>query len=136
MSGASGWLLRVPDLDEIRSGVIRLSVPLVDDVIQIGLGGRYRTGVIEVSKTPDMLLVRRTDGRWLQAQIIRDEVVTVLRAPIPALSLRRVGRGRWLAPAGAPVGRLADLEQFARTVATFGLAKQRLQGERLHSAAV
>lgn len=125
MSVAPRWLLQVPDLDEICSGAIRLTVPLVDDVIQIGLGGRYQTGVVEVFKTPDILIVRRADGRCLQAQIVRDEPVTVLRAPIPQLTLRRVGSGRWLAPPGVPVARVADLEQLVRTVANFGLAKQR-----------
>jgi hypothetical protein len=117
--------LCVPDLDELRPGVIRLTVPLVDDVIQIGLGGRYRTSAVDVVKGPALLTLRRTDGRPLQAQIVRDEPVTVLRAPVPHLTLRRARSGLWTAPRSVPVGRVADLEQLVRTVATFGLAKQR-----------
>jgi hypothetical protein len=133
MVAASRWLLRVPDLDEIRTGAIRLTVPLVDDVIQIGLGGRYDVGTIDVLKRPARLVVRRTDGRPLQARIIRDEPITVLRAPLPHLALGRVGPGRWLVPDGVPIGRVQDLEQLVRTIATFGLAKQ---AAALTSAAV
>ncbi|GAS93959.1 uncharacterized protein RMCC_0925 [Mycolicibacterium canariasense] len=121
---ASRLPLWVPDLDEIRDGAIRLTVPLVDDVIQIGLGGRYDVGSIDVLKWPAGLLVRRTDGRPLQARIIRDEPVTVLRAPVPRLALRRVGPGWWLARDAMPAGRMEDLGQLVRTIAIFGLAKQ------------
>ncbi|MBI3228604.1 MAG: hypothetical protein HYZ39_26480 [Mycolicibacterium cosmeticum] len=131
---APRWLLRVPALDELGTGVVRLTVPLVDDMIQIGLGGRYRTGAIDVIRRPALLTVRRTDGRPLQAQIVRDEPITVLRAPIPHLTLRRVHRGLWMAPSGVPVATVADLEQLVRTVANFGVAKQQRAG--MVSAAV
>ncbi|MHA3024690.1 hypothetical protein ACXPWS_30975 [Mycobacterium sp. BMJ-28] len=125
MTVARRWLLRVPDLDEIRSGAFSLTVPLVDDVIQIGLGGRYRTGTIEVCKSPSALLVSRTDGHPLQAQILRDDArVTVLRAPVPELRLRRVRTGLWRTAGAVPVGQVADLERLIRTIANFGLAKQ------------
>ena len=122
---APGWLLCVPDLDELCTGAIRLTVPLVDDMIQIGLGGRYRTGSVDVVKGPTLLTIRRADGRPLQAQIVREEPVTVLREPVSHLRLRRVRSGLWTTPRSVPVGRVADLEQLVRTVATFGLAKQR-----------
>lgn len=121
---ASRLPLWVPDLDEIRDGALRLTVPLVEDVIQIGLGGRYDVGGIDVLKWPAGLLVRRTDGRPLQARIIRDEPVTVLRAPVPHLALSRVAPGWWLAPDAVPAGRAQDLAQLVRTIATFGRAKQ------------
>jgi hypothetical protein len=121
---ASRWLLRVPDVDEIHSGTIRLTVPLVDDVIQIGLGGRYDVGTIDVLKRPAALLVRRTDGRPLQVRIVRDEPITVLRAAVPDLVLDRVGPGWWQVSDAVPVGRITDLEQLVRTIATFALAKQ------------
>lgn len=54
---------------EMRVGSIRLSVPLLDDVIQIGVAGTLTTGTIEVAKTPSTIAVRRTDGRPLQAEI-------------------------------------------------------------------
>ncbi len=117
-------LLRVPDLDDLRPGAIRLTVPLVDDVIQIGLGGRYRTGAIDVVKNPGLLTVRRVDGRPLQVRIVRDEPATVFRTPISHLWLRRVHSGWWVAPRSVSVGRVADLEQLVRTVVNFGLAKQ------------
>ncbi len=121
---ACGLPLWVPDLDEIRDGAIRLTVPLVDDVIQIGLGGRYAVGSIDVLKWPAGLLVRRTDGRPLQARIIRAEPVTVLRAPVPHLVLGRAGPGWWLARDAVPATGIGELEQLVRTIATFGLAKQ------------
>ncbi|QNJ93564.1 hypothetical protein HZU40_04275 [Mycolicibacterium fluoranthenivorans] len=124
------WLLRVPDLDEIRSGTMYLTVPLVDDMVQIGLGGQYRTGTLEVCKSRAALTVIRTDGAPLQAQIVRDGArITVLREPVQQLQLTRGGPAVWLVPGGVPVGRVADLEQLVRTVATFGVAKQR-RGER------
>lgn len=121
---APGRLLYVPALDDLRAGAIRLTVPLVDDTIQIGLGGRYLTGAIDVVKSPALFTVRRVDGRPLQAQIVRDEPGIVFRAPIPHLTLRRVHSGWWVAPRSVPVGRVADLEQLVRTVANFGSAKQ------------
>lgn len=82
-----------------------LTVPLVDDMVQIGLGGQYRTGIIEVCKSRAALTVIRTDGAPLQAQIVRDGArITVLREPVPQLQLTRVGPAVWLVRGGVPVG--------------------------------
>jgi hypothetical protein len=124
------------DLDQIDSGTIHLSVPLVDDVIQVGLGGKYLTGTIRVSKSATVVTVRRVDGQPIQVRILRDqpecpEPVTppaVFREPVDCLTLERSGadgRGLWRPRCDGRVRRHRDLQQFVNTIATFGLAKQR-----------
>ncbi len=127
----------VPDLDELNSGTVHLSVPLLDDVIQVGVGGNPMTGKIQVSKVPIGVTVRRTDGKPMQAQILHRHRrcaassmrVTVFREPVDRLRLHRVssgdGRWLWLAAEAWHVDRHRDLQQFVATIATFGLAKQR-----------
>ena len=120
------WLLRVPDLDEMRCGTVRLTVPLIDDVIQIGLGGRFDTGTIEVVRRPNAVTVVRADGRPIQARINEDGSAghIVLREPIGKLTIARVG-GQWF----VPVGQTQDVAQLVAVIANFALAKQRRAGE-------
>jgi hypothetical protein len=121
------------DLDQIHSGTMYLSVPLVDDVIHVGLGGDYLTGTIRVSKSPTVVTVRRVDGKPMQAQILRDRPeyagpdtgTAVFREPVDCLTLERTGRGLWFARCDGHVDRHQDLQQLVNTIATFGLAKQR-----------
>jgi hypothetical protein len=135
---ASGpLLLAVADLNEICSGTVYLSVPLLNDIILLGAGGKLTTGTIQVSKTPTTVTVRRTDGRPIQAQILHDHPgytgptvrTKVFDEPVNCLRLQRItscdGSGRWLATEAVHVDRHQDLERFVKTIATFGLAKQR-----------
>ncbi len=122
-------------LDALYTGAVLLSVPLVDDVIQIGTAGTLTTGTIEVTKTPSAIRIRRTDGLPLQAAIVhhrdgRDAAGRLVFAePVHSLRLRHLagadGRRRWAVRPGARVERIADLVQLIRTVAAFGRAKQR-----------
>lgn len=57
---------------DIRTGAIRLRVPLLDDVIQVGASEVLQTASIVVVRTPSALSVHRSDGRPLQARIIRE----------------------------------------------------------------
>lgn len=57
-------------VDEIHDGIVLLSVPVVDDVIQVGAGGALLIRTIEVVKSPTAMVVRRTDGVALQAEIL------------------------------------------------------------------
>jgi len=130
-------LLVAADLDEMRSGTVCLSVPLRNDIIQVGAGGELTSSTIQVSKTPTTVAVRRTDGRPIQAQILHDHPgytgptrrTTVFDEPLNCLRLQRItscdGAGLWLATAVVHPDRRQDLEQFVKTIATFGLAKQR-----------
>ena len=124
-------------LDEMRCGTLHLSVPLLNDVIQVGARGDLASATIEVSRTVTGMTVRRVDGRRLQAQILHEQPgytgpttrTDVFCEPVDLLQLESAdgdhGSRRWFAAAGVRVGRRQDLEQFVRTVATFGLAKQR-----------
>lgn len=134
--------LAVADLDEIDSGTVYLSVPLVNDVILVGAGGDLSTDTIQVSKTPTSLTVRRTDGRPLQAQILHEHQgytgptvrTDVFDEPLDCLSLELMrsadGRLAWFATEAMHVDRHQDLQQFVHTIATFGLAKQRAMAGR------
>jgi hypothetical protein len=133
----SSLSLAVADLDEIYSGTVYLSVPLLNDIIQVGAGGILTTGTIQVSKTPTTVTVRRTDGRPMQAQVLHEHPGytgptvrrKVFHEPVNCLRLQRIGSGDgprlWLANEVVHVDRHQDLQQFVRTIATFGLAKQR-----------
>jgi hypothetical protein len=138
-------LLAVADLDEIYSGTVYLSVPLLNDIIQVGAGGKLATGTIQVSKTPTTVTVRRTDSRPIQAQILHEHPgyagptvrTTVFEEPVNCLRLQRIsawhGPRLWLATEAVHADRHQDFQQFVRTIATFGLAKQRtMSGHEKH----
>lgn len=124
------------DLDEIDSGTIYLRVPLLDDVIQVGIGGDVATATIQVTKTPTTVTVRRTDGAPMQAQILHEHQgyagptrrTNVFRTPVDCLRLeQRVsenGASHWFPAETMHVNRGQDLSRFVVTIATFGLAKQ------------
>jgi hypothetical protein len=121
----------------MSSGTIYLSVPLLDDVIQVGIGGNVATATIQVSKTPTTVTVRRTDGAPMQAQILHEHRgyagptmrTNVFRTPVDYLTLeQRVsqnGPSLWFPAETEHVNRGQDLSRFVATIATFGLAKQR-----------
>ena len=121
-------------VSEMRSGIVLLSVPLLDDVIQVGAAGTLATGTIEVAKSPSAMVIRRTDGRLLQAQILHQcEDGPALRMsvfcdPVRTLRLRCVPHtdagGRWIVLPGSRIRRPPDLFQLVETITAFGLAKQ------------
>ena len=125
------------DLDEMDSGTIYLSVPLLDDVIQVGIGGNVATATIKVSKTPTTVTVLRTDGTPMQAQILHEHQgytgptvrTKVFHTPVDCLRLEQRGSENgpslWFPTETVHVNRAQDLRQFVVTIATFGLAKQR-----------
>jgi len=134
-----GPLIGLPDdvgeaIDAMDTGTVLLSVPLVDEVIQIGAERTLTIGTIEVTKTPSTMTVRRTDGTPLQAEILHrpDRGAQVrmpaFSEPVDVLRLRRLpgadGSRRWAVCAGAPLRRIADLGQFVTTITAFGRAKQ------------
>ena len=126
---------RVADaVDEMRSGIVLLSVPLVDDVIQVGAEAALRTGTIEVAKSPSAMVVRRTDGAGLQAQILHHrDGEPALRRPVfsEPVAVLRLSCGRdsdggrcWTVCMSRGVRRMSDLDQLVTTIAAFSLAKQ------------
>jgi hypothetical protein len=118
----------------MRTGRIRLTVPLLDDVIQIGVAGTLTTGTIEVDKTPSTIAVRRTDGKPLRAEIFHtgDGQAALARAvfqtPVDTLKLLRVpffyGSGLWIITRGGRIRRRGELIQLVQTIVAFGAAKQ------------
>jgi len=135
-TGGPGTLCLPPRIAEavgdIRTGAIRLSVPLLDDVIQVGAAEALRTGSIVVVRTPSALLVRRSDGTPLQARIVREHdgchptQIGVFLRPVNGLTVRGDGDRIWWVPDGARICRCQDdLVQLLETIATFSVAKQR-----------
>ena len=134
---AGSGTLCLPDriaeaVGDIRAGAIRLTVPLIDDVIQVGAADTPRTGSIVVVRTPSALFVRRSDGKPLQARIIRDHdgchstQIGVFLRPVNHLTVRGDGGRVWWIPDGARICRCHDdLIQLLETIATFSIAKQR-----------
>ena len=124
------WSLQAPDLDHLRPGTICLTVPLVDDVVQVGIGGDFPTTVVAISVTASSVRVRRLDGRRLQVHIVADwqgatdpgVATPVFGQPVEALVLERRG-ARWV-PGPGLCPRAVDLDRFVGTLARFALAKQ------------
>lgn len=116
------------------TGSIRLTVPLVDDIIQIGVSGKLATTTIEVAKTPATITVRRADGKPLQVQICDagggepTDRRNVFQTPIDSLRLLRVpafrGAGLWIVTRGGRIRSRAEIIQLVRTIIAFGSAKQ------------
>ena len=129
--------IKSADLDEIDSGTIYLSVPLLHDAIQVGIGGDVATATIQVVKSSASVTVRRTDGAPMQVQILHEHRgytgptvrTKVFRSPVDCLVLERRGiehgQNLWFPTEMAHVDRGEDLSRFVATIATFGLAKQR-----------
>lgn len=126
--------LRAADLDrlvdQLGPGTLCLTVPLVDDVVQVGIGGDFATTALAVSMTTTSVRVHRLDGRPLQVHIVEDwrgatepgVATPVFDQPVEALVFERCGR-RWL-PGPAPGGRLIELDRFVGTLTRFALAKR------------
>lgn len=124
-------------VSEMSNGTVLLSVPLLDDVIQVGTDGSAATGTIGVTKTPSAWVVRRTDGRRLQAQILQQHAggsasrTPVFLEPVRSLRLQCVPRADgpelWFVLPDVRIRRWPDLFQLLETITAFGLAKQRRQ---------
>lgn len=127
------------DLDELVCGTLHLSVPIVDDIIQVGIGGDFATTVLRVSIDPTAVAVRRLDGKAMQVHILRESTegtsegrltgAYVFNAPVGRVRLRRASAGEgghpWETSGTACIVRHQDFRQFVYTIARFGLAKQR-----------
>ncbi len=137
------------DLAELHCGTLYLNVPVVDDVIQVGIGGDFATTVLRVSIDPTAVTIRRFDGKAMQVHILRDDQESngelprmtsahVFRDPVARITLQRAaiddGRRGWYASGTAYVDRHQDFRQFVYTIARFGLAKQRRMTGHLASA--
>ncbi len=133
--------LPASDLDRLRPGTICLTVPLVDEVVQVGIGGEFSTTVVAVSVTASSVRVRRLDGRRLQAHIVEGwqgatepgVATPVFGEPVEALVLERRG-GRWV-PGPGLCRRIVHLDPFVGTLARFALAKQARTADQAVGAA-
>lgn len=132
-------------VNEMSTGTLHLSVPLLNDIIQVGVAGKLLTSTIEVTKTRSTVMVRRADGKPLQAQILGEiedgpaTRTTVFKDPVDALRLVRVprvgGAGLWIVTRGGRIRRRPELIQFIQTIIAFGSAKQRRGPATDHGAA-
>ncbi|MEE6169085.1 MULTISPECIES: hypothetical protein [unclassified Mycolicibacterium] len=117
--------------DQIGCGTVILSVPLCDDIIQIGARDMPDRGALRVLKRRGAATVERTDGKSIQVAILRQldtpaaaAVSLVFRQPIPALLLRR-RQGGWTAAVNPHnLTEPGHLKQFLDTIGAFGSAKQ------------
>lgn len=133
--------LPASDLDRLRPGTICLTVPLVDDVVQVGIGGDFPTTAVAVSVTATSMRMRRLDGRRLQVHIVegwRDAAnpgtaTPVFAEAVEALVLER-RRGCWDTGPGLSA-RVVDLDRFVGTLARFALAKQERAADQAVGAA-
>ncbi|WP_280832138.1 hypothetical protein [Mycolicibacterium frederiksbergense] len=133
--------LETADLDRLRPGIVLLTVPLLDDIVQVGIGGDYPTTTVVVSVTRYSMRVRRADGRRLQAHIVENwqdataagVATRVFAEPVNALELERCA-GQWGTGGGLTSVRAGDLDRFVATIARFALAKQQREGHTVGAA--
>ncbi|MCV7360044.1 hypothetical protein [Mycolicibacterium neworleansense] len=122
--------LPAADLDRLCRGTTRLTVPLVDDVVQVGIGGDFATTTVAVTVKASSVRVRRLDGRALQVHIVDGWLSPsapgvaspVFDEPVEALVLERCA-GHWVPGPGMRY-RLDDLARFVGTLTRFALVKQ------------
>ncbi len=128
--------MQCPKIDEMSCGTVALTVPLINDVIQVGIHGPTDTTTIVVTRTPRTLIVHRQDWEPLRAQILHDEPPThreVFGRSIRRLVVCRVGgegSGLWRCDAPHACVHDHEVNQFVHTVASFARAKQ-LRGARV-----
>jgi hypothetical protein len=130
-------------LDDVEPGTVTLRVPLVDDVIPIGLGGRFATCRLVISKSRRDVRIGRADGRPIQVVLITDvdermghRVVrrttrqNVFRRSVSELALVRLPAraglfGGYVVTDAVDVIDTERIKQFADVVGGFAAAKQR-----------
>ncbi len=116
-------------VDQLGPGTLRLTVPVVDGAVQVGIGGNFATTILTVSVTASSVRVRRLDGRLLQVHLVEDwrsasapgVATPVFDEPVAALTLERRGT-QWISGPGSS-GRPGRLDRFVGTLARFALAK-------------
>lgn len=117
-------------LDEMHCGTVLLTVPLIDDAIQVGIDGTTDRTTIVVTRTPTVLIVHRQDWEPLRAQIVHDEPPhhrEVFSRSVRRLVVTRIGgdrTGRWRCDAPRGCVHHHEVNQFVATVAAFARAKQ------------
>ena len=132
-SNDSPWFISVR-LDEMLCGTVELSVPLNNDVIQVGARDAPDIATIRVWKGHRAVTVTRVDRRPIQVEILRgaDDALTtstVFHEPLSSLRFecRRDHRSRiWWRAAGekANITTPMNIKQFADIIGVFALAKQ------------
>ena len=125
------------NLDVMRFGTVKLGVPLLDDVIQIGAVTDTRQGQIVVHRGWRSLSIARTDGTLLQAEIITPSYLTdgyayertkVFEDPVDTVNLKRRrdlgGRAYWFACDDISVTSREAITKFAQIVGSYATFKQ------------
>lgn len=124
--------------DQIPRGTITLSVPLRDDVIQLGVRDAPDRGALRVRKGRRTATVERTDHRPVQAAVVHEPdapwgaathtVTNVFHRPVQTLRLERRCRGGefgWeVAVTAAELTDPCYLRQFIEVIGAFGAAKR------------
>lgn len=122
-------------LAEIPSGSIELAVPMMGEVIPIGVGADLPTGRIRICSDCRSVRVHRVDGKPMQVALLSDTgggptQCNVFHQPVSELVLVEVGgchgvTGRYRPQNRADVANMSNLQQLAETIAAFATAKHR-----------
>lgn len=115
-------------VDQLGPGILRLTVPLVDGAVQVGIGGDFATTTLAVSVTASSVRVRRLDGAPLQVHLVEDwrsasapgVVTPIFDVPVEALMFERCGT-HWVPRPGS--SRPVELDRFVGTLVRFALLK-------------
>lgn len=128
-------------VDQLGPGTLHLTVPLVDDAVQVGIGGDFATTILVVAVTASTVWVRRLDGGPLQVHLVEGwrsasapgVVTPIFDAPVEAAMFERCGT-HWISRPRLSA-RAAELDRFVGTLVRFALAKHgRATGQALGAA--
>lgn len=122
-------------LAEIPSGSIELAVPMMGEVIPIGVGGNLPMGRIRICSDCRSVRVHRVDGKPMQVAVLGDTghsptQCNVFHQPVSELELVDIGcchgiTGRYRPKNGDDVANMSNLQRLAETIAAFAIAKHR-----------
>lgn len=122
-------------LAEIPSGSIELAVPMLGEVIPIGVGGSLPMGRIRICSHCRSVRVHRVDGKPMQVAVLSDTggrptQCNVFHQPVSELTLIDIGEyhgvtGRYRPMNRADVANMSNLQRLAETLAAFATAKHR-----------
>lgn len=121
------------ELGEMRRGEVTLSVPVKNNVIQVGVDSIDETGEILVKKGWRGVTIKNTDGSPIQVEVIDDvtpdRITTVLKEPVAEIKFRKkrdlIGQVCWFADGeGVNINDKAAITRFAGVVGKFAVTKQ------------
>lgn len=125
---------RIPYIEDLHPASYSLGAPVVKDIIQLGLTGKYQKARLAVTVGESLLTVCREDEHLLQIASAgpvkgpgrTPKRVNIFRRPVPTLSMHLTDKGLWV-PEGADLKIVHPdgFRYFLNTIVSYAEDKQR-----------